>query len=311
MEEYSGVRTACGRVLPSGVSDIDAAEMGVAIQEAQVAISIHDAFVEREEMYMADAKYMTMQTDITIKMRAILVDWLVDVHSKFKLRPETLFLTVNIIDRYLSCTPVMRRKLQLVGVTAMLIASKYEEIYSPEISDFVYISDRAYTKKEIIAMEATILNELNFEVTLPYSLTFMKRAVKSCESSLGSSIATQLHLAQYIVELALPSSDMLQFRPSIIGAAASSLAGKLTRRSFRWNDTMRFYSGGWSVKELSKCENVLRLLLEHEIDVSGSNKLTAVKRKFSSPKFCNVAAKVATLMDGFLDSDMEICSSAE
>lgn len=90
-------------------------------------------------------------------MRAILVDWLVEVHLKFKLVPETLYLTVNLIDRYLELVQVPRQKLQLIGVTAMLIASKYEEIYAPEVRDFVYITDRAYTKEEILDQEFDML----------------------------------------------------------------------------------------------------------------------------------------------------------
>ncbi len=93
--------------------------------------------------------YMEDQQYINERMRSILVDWLVEVHLKFKLVPETLYLTVNIIDRYLSKTEVSRPKLQLVGVTALLIASKYEEIYPPELRDLVYICDRAYSKLEV------------------------------------------------------------------------------------------------------------------------------------------------------------------
>ena len=93
-------------------------------------------------------------------MREILVDWLVEVHLKFKLLPETLYLTVNLIDRFLEKQNVMRNKLQLVGVTAMLIASKYEEIYPPIVTDFVYITDNAYSKKEILEMEEQILVSL-------------------------------------------------------------------------------------------------------------------------------------------------------
>jgi hypothetical protein len=85
---------------------------------------------------------MAQQADINERMRSILVDWLVDVHLKFKLRTETLFLTVHIIDRYLAKEQTTRNKLQLVGCTAMLIAAKYEEIYAPEVRDFVYISDK-------------------------------------------------------------------------------------------------------------------------------------------------------------------------
>ena len=89
---------------------------------------------------------MANQKDVNEKMRAILIDWLVDVHSKFKLVNETMFLTVNLIDRYLGEVQVTRQKLQLVGVTAMFIATKYEEIYPPELRDFVYVTDKAYTK---------------------------------------------------------------------------------------------------------------------------------------------------------------------
>lgn len=87
-----------------------------------------------------------IQNDINEKMRAILIDWLIDVHLKFKLVPETLYLTVNLIDRYLSSNAIPRQKLQLVGVAAMLIATKYEEIYPPEVKDFEYVTDRAYNR---------------------------------------------------------------------------------------------------------------------------------------------------------------------
>ena len=84
-------------------------------------------------------------------MRQILIGWLVEVHLKFKLLPETLFLTVNIIDRYTLYKQVKRTDYQLIGVTAMLIASKYEEIYAPEIGDFVYMTDKAYSKAQMLA----------------------------------------------------------------------------------------------------------------------------------------------------------------
>jgi hypothetical protein len=111
-------------------------------------------------------------------MRAILVDWLIEVHMKFKLLPETLFLTVELIDRFLAVEDITRKKLQLVGVTAMFIASKYEEIYAPEVNDFVYITDKAYTKQEILDMEYLMLVSLNFNITYPSSLRFLERYTK-------------------------------------------------------------------------------------------------------------------------------------
>jgi Cyclin, N-terminal domain len=93
--------------------------------------------------------YMENQPHINERMRSILVDWLVEVHLKFKLVPETLYLAINLIDRYLEQSTVARPQLQLVGVTCLLIASKYEEIYAPELRDLVYICDRAYTKLDV------------------------------------------------------------------------------------------------------------------------------------------------------------------
>lgn len=88
---------------------------------------------------------------------------------KFKLLPETLFLTVSIIDRYLEKVSVNRKDLQLVGITAMLIASKYEEIYPPEVKDFIFITDKAYTMSQVLRMEGDILVTLNFRLSVPTS----------------------------------------------------------------------------------------------------------------------------------------------
>lgn len=77
--------------------------------------------------------YMDSQPDINSKMRSILVDWLVEVHKKFELMPECLYLTINIMDRFLSMKVIPRRELQLVGISSMLIACKYEEIWAPEV----------------------------------------------------------------------------------------------------------------------------------------------------------------------------------
>jgi hypothetical protein len=106
-------------------------------------------FRSKEPITSVRPVYMANQAHINERMRSILVDWLVEVHLKFKLVPETLYLTINLIDRYLERKEVSRPKLQLVGVTSLLIASKYEEIYPPELRDLVYICDRAYTRQEV------------------------------------------------------------------------------------------------------------------------------------------------------------------
>uniref|UniRef100_A0A2K5KF99 Cyclin-like domain-containing protein n=1 Tax=Colobus angolensis palliatus TaxID=336983 RepID=A0A2K5KF99_COLAP len=120
--------------------------------------------------------------DINGRMRAILVDWLVQVHSKFRLLQETLYMCVAIMDRFLQVQPVSRKKLQLVGITALLLASKYEEMFSPNIEDFVYITDNAYTSSQIREMETLILKELKFELGRPLPLHFLRRASKAGEN---------------------------------------------------------------------------------------------------------------------------------
>jgi hypothetical protein len=118
---------------------------------------------------------MSEQVDITERMRAILVDWMVEVHVKFKLLTETIFLSVNLVDRFLAVKPITRTKLQLVGITAMLLASKYEEIYSPELRDFIHIADKAYTREEILRMERLMLTTLDFNLSCSTPLHFLRR----------------------------------------------------------------------------------------------------------------------------------------
>lgn len=103
-------------------------------------------------------KYMEHQPYITERMRSILIDWIIEVHFQFKLKTESLFLTVNLIDRYLERMTITKENLQLVGVSAMLIACKYEEIWPPQIKEYIHMCDNAYTKDDIIQMELSILS---------------------------------------------------------------------------------------------------------------------------------------------------------
>ena len=125
--------------------------------------------------------YLADQTEILPKMRAVLIDWLIGVHLQFHLLQETLYTTVAILDRYLQhdVKKISRSKLQLVGVASMLIAAKYEEIYAPEVKDFVYITDRAYTERDVLKMEIRVLSVLNFNLGRPLPLHFLRRASKA------------------------------------------------------------------------------------------------------------------------------------
>merc|ERR1719318_2552363 len=157
-------------------------------------------------------------------MRSVLVEWLVEVHQQFSLLQETLYFSVAILDRYMqvACEKVPRKSLQLVGVTAMFIASKYEEMYAPEIGDFVYITDRAYTEPQIREMEMKILATLNFDLGRPLPLHFLRRNSKA-----GNVDALTHTLAKYAMELTLVDYKMAHIKPSVVAAAALALSLKV------------------------------------------------------------------------------------
>ncbi len=162
-------------------------------------------------------------------MRAMLVDWLVEVHIEFSLLSETLFLAVNLFDRYLSaCSAkkkaIPRSKLQLVGVTSMLVACKVEEVRQVGLDDFLYICNQAFTREEIILMESNMLNVLGFSLTAATQLHFLRRLSKAAKSD------TVVHtLSKYIIELALVDYSTLAYVPSLVAAGAVWLARKLAR----------------------------------------------------------------------------------
>jgi len=231
---------------------------------------------ESESKRLASPNYMLRQTDINVKMREILVDWLVEVHLKFKLQAETLYVTVNLIDRFLERRAVSRTKLQLVGCTAMLIAAKYEEIYAPEVRDFVYISDQAYTKDQILAMESIMLNTLGFYITVPTALRFGERLCK-----VGKVSSETESFIFYLMELTLQDSKFLRYRPSEIAAAATYLGMKSTGHP--WDAVVEHHCG----HSLRKLNDVLVDL--QQLAARDPPKYRAVRKKYLSKKFFEVS----------------------
>jgi transcription initiation factor TFIIIB Brf1 subunit/transcription initiation factor TFIIB len=212
-------------------------------------------------------------------MRAILVDWLVEVHRMFKLLPETLFLAINIIDRFLSVKPVAREKLQLVGITSMLVASKYEEIYAPECNDFVYISDGAYTKDQIITMEQLILNTLHFNLTHPSPLHFLRRYSKAAGSDYNMHT-----LCKYLIELMLIDVKLMKYTPSQVAAGAVYLARLMLQKEPLWTVTLEHYSTYPQSQVRGVAADMNELLKK-----ARKSSLKAIMKKYSSPKFGQVS----------------------
>mmetsp|Transcript_9458 Transcript_9458/g.8991 ORF Transcript_9458/g.8991 Transcript_9458/m.8991 type:complete len:152 (+) Transcript_9458:979-1434(+) len=131
---------------------------------------------ELEVEYKIDPLYLgKVQSEIKDTSRAFLVEWIIDVHRKFRLMPETLYVTVYIIDKFLSLEQIKKQELHLLGVTALLISTKYEEIYPPELKDLLNVSENKFSRQEVLKMETKILSSLEFNFMYPSSLRFLER----------------------------------------------------------------------------------------------------------------------------------------
>lgn len=174
------VQVACGITTrpKDPIINIDQSDINNELAEVEYVEDIYK-FYKLTETEGGLRDYMNSQPDLNAKMRAILVDWLIEVHRKFELMPESLYLTVNIVDRYLSMRTVPRKELQLVGISAMLIACKYEEIWPPEVNDLIAISDNAYTREQILGMEKAVLGVLGWYLTVPTPYVFLVRYTKA------------------------------------------------------------------------------------------------------------------------------------
>ena len=230
-----------------------------------------------EEKYLPDPQYMSNQSDINYRMRAILIDWLIDVHLKYKLVPQTMYIAVNLIDRYLSKNEVNRTKLQLVGVSAMFIACKYEEIYPPELKDFVYITDGAYAKPDVLHMEYKMLKSLNFNITFPTQWSIFEIFRKKLDLN-----EKTFKLAWFLMELCLIDYKALKYKMSYLAASAILIASK----------SLGVYRNNWFTKnigidekDLEECCNEIYNFYVY----NSTHNLQAIRRKFSSTKYDEVS----------------------
>ncbi len=158
-------------------------------------------------------------------MRSVLMDWLIQVHHRFALLPETLFLCVNYIDRFLSCKIVSLGKLQLVGATAIFVAAKYEEINCPSVNEIVYMVDGGYSVDEILKAERFMLTMLSFELGWPGPMSFLRRISKADDYDLETRT-----LAKYFLEVTIMDERFVGSPPSYVAAGAHCFARLMLKK---------------------------------------------------------------------------------
>ncbi|XP_073139008.1 G2/mitotic-specific cyclin S13-7-like [Henckelia pumila] len=257
------------------IVDIDAADVENELAAVEYIEDIY-SFYKLAEGDTRVHDYMDSQPEINSKMRAILVDWLVEVHKKFELMPESLYLTINIVDRFLSLKTVPRRELQLVGISSMLIACKYEEIWAPEVSDFIAIADNAYVREQVLLMEKAILGKLEWYLTVPTPYVFLVRYIKA---SIPSDQELE-NMAFFLAELGLMNyATIIPYCSSMISASAVYAARCTLNKSPLWTPTLKHHTG-YSEDQLLECAKLLVSFHSGVVE----NKLKAVARKYSSPE---------------------------
>lgn len=245
--------------------------------------NINSFLIEKDSTNKINRDYMHAQTDINSKMRAILVDWLTDVHLKFELLPQTLFACINLLDRFLEKVSVQRSKLQLIGISCLMIVSKIEEIYSPMAKDYLEVCDNAYTTKQLLEMEGEILEAVNFNVLCPNSYNFL--------SNFNSKFEMEdklFYYVQFLLETAMLDLTYLKHSNLVLTAGAIFFTNKLFKKE-GWPE---FYEKTMGVSEhqLKGAAKDLFVIMK-KIEKAD---LTAINRKFGESQFLEVSKYMIT-----------------
>ena len=224
---------------------------------------------------------MNNQPEINDIMRAILIDWIVDIHLKFKLRQETLFMTIWLIDTYLSFAFVQRDRLQLLGITCLLISCKSHEIYYPQQTKLIEATDNAYTKEEMLTMENQILKKLNFYIVCPNPIDFY-----NILSKMFNFDKKHYYLGNYFIESALVNYQILKYSSSVVASSCAYLVMKY----YRLDGYQKLYNN-FIINEKYP-EDVIKDAAKEIymlVDNLSKTKFKAVKNKYSSAQFEKVA----------------------
>merc|ERR1712212_1100944 len=241
-----------------------------------------------------------------VSMRSVLVGWLVEVHRKFKLTQASHFLAINILDRFLARTQVGRRQLQLCGCACLWIASKYHEIYSPEMDDFVFISDHSFSAEQLIEMEMQVLKEVNFVLTVPTLLFYVQRYTRISAHYLKKAREINIigHLIMYCAEHSVVDYKLCRRPPSELGAVCFVFACLSTKvftvKQFEADGLAEVC--GYTLEQLRPPMRIINQLL---LSLSKNKKNgSSICKKYSHAKYSQIGKlHFDKLKTHFLDSN--------
>uniref|UniRef100_A0A182PAG0 Uncharacterized protein n=1 Tax=Anopheles epiroticus TaxID=199890 RepID=A0A182PAG0_9DIPT len=270
---------------PTGVEDYDLFYWNDIYQVSEYAQDIFDYLREREPEYEIP-DYMGRQKQLTKRMRALLVDWMIEIQETFELNHETLYLAVKILDTYLSRVTIGHEVLQLVGIAGMLIASKYDERLPPTVDDFVYFCDGAYDRTDLLKMERTVFRTIEYDLGFPLSYRFLRRYARVNRIPMMT-----LTLARYILETGLMDYNTVLVRDSKLACGALFIARRMLDQA-GWNETLEYYSG-YNVEQFKDA-----IVLLNSGMSSRKYSFDTVHKKYSHELFFEVAKRpVITSME--------------
>ncbi|KAL0697794.1 hypothetical protein Bca4012_053916 [Brassica carinata] len=246
---------------------------------AEYVDDIYQFYWTAEALNPALGYYLSTQTKVSPMTRGILINWLIEVHFKFHLMHETLYLTMNLLDRYLSQVPVQKNEMQLIGLTALLLASKYEDYWHPRIKDLISISAESYTRQQILGMERIMLKQLKFRLNEATPYVFMLRFLKAARSNKKLE-----QLAFYLIELCLVEYEALKFKSSLLCASAIYVARCTLRMTPVWTPLLNNHTH-YNVSQMKDCSDMI--LRFHKAAKTG--KLRVTYDKYMSPDRSNIA----------------------
>nr|VDD42628.1 unnamed protein product [Brassica oleracea] len=249
------------------------------LEVAEYVDDIYQFYWTAEALNPALGYYLSTQTKVSPVTRGILINWLIEVHSKFDLMHETLYLTMNLLDRYLSQVPVQKNEMQLIGLTALLLASKYEDYWHPRIKDLISISAETYTREQILGMERIMLKQLKFRLNEATPYVFMLRFLKAAQSNKKLQ-----QLSFYLIELCLVEYEALKFKPSLLCASAIYVARCTLHMTPVWTALLISHTH-YNVSQMKDCSDMI--LRFHKAAKTG--KLRVTYDKYMKSERSNVA----------------------
>lgn len=273
------------------------------------AASIFEYYRARDNKFKV-ADYIKEQPHINKQMRLLLVDWMVEVQQQLEFNHEILYLSVKLLDLYLNSKLIEKEKLQLLGGAAMLVACKFEERMAPPLDDFIYVSDNAYDRNELVKMEIDILRTLQYDIGVPLSYTFLRRYAKCVKADMKF-----LTLARFILELSLQDYKFASIKDSLKACAALYLALKMAERydgnkistenlsDTEWNATLCHYTGAYLTDFIDYIPNLNDLVMN-----AYSSRYKTILKKYSHPVFYEVA-KIPCLKENEIETLKTKCAT--